>query len=698
MKKLLWILLLALSAFGADTTGTWSAAGTGTGRIDSLAGYTWSPAAPSGFTVNTPLVFDGTSTKAATAQGDISIKSLKLNVAYTGAFNDGGHDFTIAAACSLNSGGTFTATGTWTQTGDANFRMNNTSTMTVSGMSIVLQGTGTINFRSTAGTTYKSITCGYPSKTTTIASDYVYYQNANSIVPMGGILTNTIGSSGVQLVTTASGTFQSVGTTMNGAGKWCMFIGSAGLKETIDTLSYSGSGTLTLLSGAANDTFILNGPATWSAGVTIATPGYATGKMVFKTGNSNLTQSGTGVLTLGAGHASSPCMYSFGSSAVSCLGVDISTNNAGYDTINLQTSAWTVSGNWSNGSHTLIFPGTSSITLGGAAKSTFTTLGQPFYDVSFAANAGVIDSIADSTLWHNVTVTSGKIKGLSNGGTCTNLSFGGADTVFSRMASAKWWDVNGDISYTSSGVAQTESLMVNLKNGCTWTMSYPFKIKRMKKTAGKKYSNQANQILTIGAYTAGDWDGTSGAYDTMQSTSAGNYARFNIPSGVAVQYARIKDMAIQGNALWDTVGTGNNLGHDSNAVFGTDVAPRAYYLTPSYPTAGTLTPSTGPAAGGTTVTMSGFGEIFAPCSVSFDTSQTWRVVTVIDSTSGTFTTPVKAGGLIHRLDFKNADGNTLTMMAAWTYTASGGGARPRPRGLGLGVGVSYNDQRQSAYR
>jgi hypothetical protein len=96
--------------------------------------------------------------------------------------------------------------------------------------------------------------------------------------------------------------------------------------------------------------------------------------------------------------------------------------------------------------------------------------------------------------------------------------------------------------------------------------------------------------------------------------------------------------------------------------------------------------------------MSGFGEIFAPCSVSFDTSQTWRVVTVIDSTSGTFTTPVKAGGLIHRLDFKNADGNTLTMMAAWTYTASGGGARPRPRGLGLGVGVSYNDQRQSAYR
>jgi hypothetical protein len=81
------------------------------------------------------------------------------------------------------------------------------------------------------------------------------------------------------------------------------------------------------------------------------------------------------------------------------------------------------------------------------------------------------------------------------------------------------------------------------------------------------------------------------------------------------------------------------------------------------PVVGSISPSNGSTSGGTVITLTGWQEIFAPCSLSFDTAKTWRVITVIDSTSGTVVSPAGTG--TRSIMVKLSNGLIVTKAAAF---------------------------------
>jgi hypothetical protein len=188
MRSLLFVILFTCLCFGADTTGTWNAS-TGQNDMNSVANYSWSPASPSAIDSFSLLVFNNTSVVNATATASFICKTLTINSNYTGAWNDAGKTITILSTVAITPGsGGFTASGTWTQTGDANFTLSNSSKYYITGMNIVLDGTGTFsttqgpNAQTGAGF-FNNLSCSFPGKTTTVVSN-----NGNPLDVIGGEL------------------------------------------------------------------------------------------------------------------------------------------------------------------------------------------------------------------------------------------------------------------------------------------------------------------------------------------------------------------------------------------------------------------------------------------------------------------------------------------------------------------------------
>ncbi len=88
------------------------------------------------------------------------------------------------------------------------------------------------------------------------------------------------------------------------------------------------------------------------------------------------------------------------------------------------------------------------------------------------------------------------------------------------------------------------------------------------------------------------------------------------------------------------------------------------------PTVTSISPTTGPAAGGTSVTITGTG--FLPGATVSLGGTPATGVTVVSSTSITATAPAHAAGTVNVV-VSNSDAQTGTLTNAYTYTGSGGG-------------------------
>jgi hypothetical protein len=88
------------------------------------------------------------------------------------------------------------------------------------------------------------------------------------------------------------------------------------------------------------------------------------------------------------------------------------------------------------------------------------------------------------------------------------------------------------------------------------------------------------------------------------------------------------------------------------------------------PTVASISPNTGPAAGGTSVTITGTG--FLPGATVSLGGTPATGVTVVSSTSITATTPAHAAGTVN-LVVSNSDAQNGTLNNAFTYTGTGGG-------------------------
>ena len=122
-------------------TNTWSRAGSaGVWSTDADWSLGHKPAA------GEDIVFDATSVQNCTVdEATAALGTFTIAAAYTGTYNDGGKAHTIAGTVSITPGGTFTASGTWTQTGDGNFTMADAGTYGAASMNVILQGTGILS-------------------------------------------------------------------------------------------------------------------------------------------------------------------------------------------------------------------------------------------------------------------------------------------------------------------------------------------------------------------------------------------------------------------------------------------------------------------------------------------------------------------------------------------------------------------------
>jgi hypothetical protein len=314
----------------------------------------------------------------------------------------------------------------------------------------------------------------------------------------------------------------------------------------------------------------------------------------------------------------------------------------------------------------------------GATKGTTISAGKPFYDYFVRMNAGIIDSIADSTNYHNYTQDSGKVKGLSNGGSVTgNITFNSpnaTDTVMGRMASAKWWTIanGGTWQDASSAKFIIDSLMYDFPNGGIWFQNSSNSIKRLRLDAGnKKLKIQSGtDTLFLNGNVAGDFSGTNGNPDTLQSTSNGNQTNLYFSVQPVEQYVRIQDVKSINFTLIDTVG-GQNGGNTDNVMF--KDANNQKYVTPA-PIVGTqsLSPSSFVSTGGQQCTVTVTTGIWSPCSIKIKNNGVWGsriVLNVLDSTKGWFTVP---SGVVGAADdtIINADFKVSYKANAFTYTSA----------------------------
>lgn len=341
---------------------------------------------------------------------------------------------------------------------------------------------------------------------------------------------------------------------------------------------------------------------------------------------------------------------------------DHTTYNLGASRAWFQTSQWWCSGNWTNDINDTIKDNGPTLTLTGA--STIKTVGQRFNNLTFAGGANNKDSTADSLyVVNDFTVTSGRAKqGGHSWRVGHNAVFGGADSLYQRMTGSRLYMDGGTWQVTNTlpqAGRMTDSLRIFCNGGLIHLMDSNNQINRESHSSDKKYSYQAGKTLKFFNNVAGDFSGTSGHPDTLQSTSAGNAATLYFGIQPNESYVAVKDLKAQNYALVDTVG-GTNLGNDSNVIFRDAIGQ--YYNTPAVPTLASASPATGKL--NTKDTLAGT-KLFAPCSASVDGGG-WLVVNVIDSTKAWLPMPDHANGAVNII-VKNADMRLDTLVGGFTY-------------------------------
>jgi len=354
---------------------TWSAVGADNWSTDAAWSLGHKPQA------GEDVIFDATSVQNCTVdEASAALGSFTLAVGYMGTFDDGGFAFTVAGAVSITPGGTFTASGTWTQTVDANFTLADSGTPTISSMSLVVQGSGTVAINPPYRR-FANFTCGAPGKTT-------IWGGAGAGIGVSGTGALTVGTGTLQL----SGWFERTVTgTCTPIVCGGLITGPAGINLELRTggdsainigaLNMTARLQITKRNEAGAATINMSNNLTLSyLGLTWTGPGG--GALIFNTNDNQIVCSGQ--VWWGSNGVGGTITLNMGSSSISCASFCATALNdaTSTQTLNMGSSQWTCTGVWTNQSNHTIVPGTSVVTFSGAAAQTVTTAGKSFANVT----------------------------------------------------------------------------------------------------------------------------------------------------------------------------------------------------------------------------------------------------------------------------------------------------------------------------
>jgi hypothetical protein len=342
------------------------------------------------------IVFDGTSVQNCTVdEATAALGTFTIAAAYTGTYNDGGFAHTIAGDVSITPGGTFTASGTWTQTGDGNYTLANSGTYSVANKSIVLQGTGTFTIAKN-GYQINNLSCAAAGKATTISGMAANTGWLGTITSGAGTL--TLNSDVLWVGDGANVTpFAVTGTTFLGSSTFKIYSYHAAAAPIITLPALSvGTNTILMLKATGNNsvvTFSLSGAISCANLLVYNALSSATAGLIFLTNGNAISTSLD--ISVGSTVAAGVFTATYGASIISCATYCGTAYNVGTSNINMGSSQWTCTGAWTMQSNHTIVPGTSKVTFIGNS-STFTGAGKALHDVTVNKNAGQLLTVASS--------------------------------------------------------------------------------------------------------------------------------------------------------------------------------------------------------------------------------------------------------------------------------------------------------------
>jgi hypothetical protein len=515
-----------------------------------------------GLPADAVVTLDATSVVDWIFTANMSVESVTIAAAYSGAVALTGYTLTVALGISFDGTGTYNLGNGITANG------NNSTVHFGAGMGLVtatscvltMNGTTAMVLDDDKTTTFRSLTLGIGAVVTNSGGGFFStYLNAGIPLTLGNNSTFT-NNNAISLISSTSNDIWSIGTgvTVNGNGNYSIRGAAAGIIITIPELTYTGTGSFNFQGVSLDYTFTQTGNLNFgNSSVELAQVVVGVSNIIYNTGDFNIT---CGILRTGVnGGQTGSTTVNFGNSIISCTAFDGSTrNNAGQtQNDNFQTSQWSCSGNWAFGSNHTITHIDSQVTI--TNTSTITSNGKSFFDLTINAAARVV-TCADAltcAAGGDLTLTAGTLTlatfNLTVGGntavngtstlnvTASTCSFAGNYTT----AAGCTVTINAATNYTFTAAAVVTTNGIALPQ-CTFNAA--FSLNDSCTVAALIYgvdgitgTYEAGQTFVISALVAANWSGSAGALNAFRSSVPGTQYSFTIPNGVVLSYVNPQD-------------------------------------------------------------------------------------------------------------------------------------------------------------
>lgn len=553
---------------------TWNSAGST--DMNDGANYTGSGA----LLTTDDLVFDNTSVVNAAANTSLEVNSITVNANYTGNLSWAGCNMTLSGGNAVfnGTGQTHFGNGFIFNGASANLTIGSgVGTVSATLCTLVFNGTTGCSFTDNKTTSFKNLTLGTNAVLTLNGSANTTIVHTSSPLNFtnGGTLTINVGLS-IRLTSTGDAYTVSAGTpTVNGSGDITFFCRNSTITTSLPALTISGTVTVYFYgyaTSASTHTIQLTGD--FSAPTIIA---YSSNAMSF-TFDQNGYKLTVGDFTVGNSSSGYFKLYFDDEVEVNTFTSDYLANAV---EIYLQTSEWTVKGNFTYKSDTTLDVGTSLFTFT-TNDATITSNGKSFYDVDIDASGktvdlnDAIDITGDLTIiagtfdsdGFNVTVDGNVIINDTADLTSSICTFGGNYTN----------DIGSTVTTTGATFTFTKDGAVIYTSGkslpqCTFNNNATFYSSCTIHSIiwgvdGKTLTFQAEETFTLSNLSAANWNGSAENLNKLRSTNEGTQYNLVIPADVSLEYMDVKDAAIMPeHVIYVDDGTSIDGGNNNGWVF-----------------------------------------------------------------------------------------------------------------------------------
>jgi hypothetical protein len=471
-------------------------------------------------------------------------------------------------------------------------------TVTASSCAITLgdASTDTITMDDDKGGTFKSWTINGTVTSNGAAGSAL--TGTATLLTLGNNSTFTVNRA-VSFIPTGSMTIFSVGTgvTWNGSANMPIYPNvGGGITITIPAYTYSGTGSFSYYTASNNMpvTYSLSGNINHGTSSLYFYAGNVTGSAtVLNTNNYNIT---AGTYRHGSSTNTSSFTASYGSSVVSITLLDATHNSASAtQTINLQTSQWTCTGNWAFGSNHTVNAGSSRVNINPTANVNITSSNKAFADLNFSGNSPLATGFFVDT-----PVISGNL-GIYNGssvnssGLDISITSGCYITTSGRFSSSGIYTIGKDLTFGSGVTLNNSGMTLNLSgqthtittngrdfpytkiyNNGTWVGSGT--LSRLTIGGNTTQTFEAGKTYRFNTYTAQDWwGGGLSSQILFRSSSDGFQTTFYAPINTITRYTDYKDINNLGVEIDASDGTSVDRGNNYGINFGGAIAhPRRH--------------------------------------------------------------------------------------------------------------------------